>query len=117
MPLPAKLDWQLAAAHLADEIVLHEGQIGSSPSEPSAQGTDEQSLALYLASRDTDSLIMVRSIAASGHLAIVSNDRRISSVVLTPHEGDAPMPTTPSTVIPASRYCSISRATLRARSQ
>ena len=38
----------------------------------------------------TRSLIIALSTAASGHAAMVSNDRRMSGVVWTPHDGDVP---------------------------
>ena len=38
--------------------------------------------------------------AAAGQDATTSSEARISNVVVTPHDGEAPIPTMPATVIP-----------------
>jgi hypothetical protein len=49
------------------------------------------------------SFTVSRSMRPSGHAATVSKERRRSSVLLTPHDGEPPTPTTPRTRMPLRR--------------
>ena len=80
--------------------MLTERHVDPSPSEAVPERSDEQALARGDVGADHRLFTMVGSSVSRSHAAIAAIAPSRSTVVVTPHDGDAPTPTTSTTSNP-----------------